>query len=208
VSVIRWFKRLADVPNIGYPGHPTIKRDTLKDHDLEPTRSRWKDLDGKRQDSLMWMRGDTGSSQSPASSHHHEEHLNESTPQEILQRAFESFELPGTIGDYHWIFESTTRSLWDHRKSEPRVLKAIDQFCWQDVRLVEAYPKLYEEMDWDFVPQLACFDKLIELYEREGYWNDALELVRRAQVLTSHEHYTNKIFEITERLNNLTSDRG
>ena len=158
----------------------------------------------------MWERdADHGSSQSPALAHwwrDSEERRQPSTPQQTLQRAFEALELPGTLSDYHWVLEDVSRRLWSDRKKEPRVLGAIEQFCWQDIRLLEAHPKLDEDPDRTFEMPYSSFEQIINLYAREGFLGEALSLVRRAQKLTGHEQYPAMVLDLTQRMNRLATE--
>jgi len=207
-EVRQWFKRFAEVPNAGYPGHPSIDRLRLRGHDVEARLEVWKDYDGKRQESLRWGQKDSWQSSSPASTHwmDFDNRGKPSTPQETIKRAFESLELPGTLSDYHWTLEAVSMRLWDDRKKQPRLLGAVEQFCLQDVRLIEAHPKLNDHLDLHFEPSHHSFQRLIDIYEREGFFHNAFSLVRRAQIVTKHELYAEKSLSLIGRLNRLSSD--
>ncbi len=212
--MIKWFSRLADVPKLGYPGHPTIDRTQLKGHDVVAKREfyeHWED--GSRQETLMWQRGDEEGSGSPAFSHwmnfENRSQNREETAMQVLQRAFEALELPGTLNDYHHILEGICSDLWRFRKAEPRGIKFIDQFACLDLSLVEKYPKLYEHLDLEFGTALRSVEQLIEINLREGKLEEALSLAERSLAVTPqkppsiypdvHKRYAEKIVSIRER---------
>src|SRR5438128_2270202 len=100
----RWFKRLADVPDVGYPGSPGIDRRTLLGHDDQPKLEVWSDLDGRQHEWLNWpLRGvpDGSTSASPASEHARELE-DDASAEGILRNLYEALELPGTLSDYHF----------------------------------------------------------------------------------------------------------
>ena len=49
--MITWFRRLADVPKLGYQGNPDIDRSSLPHHNAQPEIQAFT-MDGKRHESI------------------------------------------------------------------------------------------------------------------------------------------------------------
>ena len=53
----KWFRRLAEVPGVGYEGSPGVDRTRLPGHDATPKIDRY-DYDGERREYMSWpMKG-------------------------------------------------------------------------------------------------------------------------------------------------------
>jgi hypothetical protein len=98
----------------------------------------------------------------------------------VLQRVAESLELPGQPSDYHFLIQGCALALWNRRRAEPEVLQEVERLCWLDIQLVQARPDAvtheYSE-EWKFFA-IAAFATLIELYQREGFLHEALEVAQ------------------------------
>jgi hypothetical protein len=103
----RWFKRLADVPNLAYEGAPEVDRTKLLGYDLEPEISVY-EFEGKKHRSLRWS---NYSSASPAKSHTFDSQTADASPRTLLRRLEEALELPGELLDYHFAIQTCTTSL-------------------------------------------------------------------------------------------------
>jgi hypothetical protein len=177
-----WFRRLADIQDVAYAGAPGVNRNELPGHDIVPKLSVYT-LDGKRRETLMWptANGQTGSS--PAALHARvvaSPQLSDPSPV-LLCRLHEALELPGTTADYHFAIQGCVQELWKRRRTEPHLLPDVERLCWLDIRLIEAQPNTIafeREGGTSFVNVLA-FGYLIELYSREGFLNEALEVAQR-----------------------------
>jgi hypothetical protein len=179
--MIEWFRRLADVPNVGYPGDPRVKRSALSGHNSVPKQS-VHTFDGRRHESLTWTTKDGTTSASPASSHSFGD-LSPNQPVEAhLRWLSEVLELPGTASDYHFAIQRCVEELWRRRRQDPTVLPTIDQLCWLNIRLIEARPNAitYERDGKKSYFRVLAFGYLIQLYEREGYVAEALDVAERA----------------------------
>lgn len=177
-----WFRRLAEVSGVAYAGAPGVNRSELPGHEVVPRLSVF-EFDGKRHERLVWptANGQTGSS--PAALHARmvaSPQLSDPSPV-LLCRLHEALELPGTPADYHFAIQGCVQELWKRRRTEPHLLPDVERLCWLDIRLIEAQPNTIafeREGGTSFVNVLA-FGYLIELYSREGFLNEALEVAQR-----------------------------
>jgi hypothetical protein len=182
--MVDWFTRLADIPNVGYPGSPGVNRSRLPGHNVKP-RVEVHVFDGQQRESLWWPSPGGGSSASPVNQYLSEASRNKDEPSEtVLKRLREALELPGEPPDYHFAIQSCVGELWSwkRRRAEPWLLAEIEQLCWLDIRLIEALPETiaYEQRGEQRYYAVTTFDHLIQLYEREGFLQDALDVARRA----------------------------
>lgn len=99
----------------------------------------------------------------------------------VLQEALER---PGSPSNYHFAILGCIEELWtwQRRRGHPELLAEIEDLCWLDVRLVGAMPSIltYERNGEQLYSAVPAFHHLIELYEREGFLQDALAVARRA----------------------------
>lgn len=203
-----WFRRLADVPGVGYTGDAQVKRSTLPGHDTVPRLRVYTSFEGKRQESLFWPAptGETG--QSPASLH-----VGGVSSQRLvdpsgalLQSLHEVLELPSIASDYHFAIQRCVEELWKRRRQEPGLLSEVERLCWLDLRLVEARPETiaYErDGNVEFAGVLA-FGHLIELYSREGFLNEALDVAERGARLNQNT----PVMELRERLARIEAEES
>lgn len=176
-----WFHRLADVPHLGYQGHPTIDRASLAAHATQPKIDTF-GLDGKRHESLSWpTRGGTTSA-SPVQQWQTHKRRGESPMQTQLRQLYEALELPGELPDYHFALLGCYEALWQHRREEPWVVAEIERLCLLDLALVELYPSIitFEGKDGRTYAHVPAFNRLIYLYEQNGYLREALAIAQRA----------------------------
>src|SRR5262249_22647509 len=101
---------------------------------------------------------------------------------ELLKHCYESLELPGVPSDYHFLIQGCASALWAQRRREPQVLEDVETLCWLDIQLIEARPETirFEHDDEPRFYRVLTFAILIELYEREGYLRDALDVAERS----------------------------
>lgn len=180
----KWFRRLSEVPGVGYQGSPGVDRTRLRGHNAVPkvSVSTW---DGKRHESLTWTIGSVSGSASPAQSHGFTPAPGTESPQKSMQRMYEALELPGTLGDYHFIIQRCCGQLsdWRTRHSEPWVFAELEKLCWLDIHLVEAHPNTVasDRAEGPAYYTVTAFSTLIRLYEQEGYLHEALDVAERAE---------------------------
>lgn len=180
--MVKWFRRLAEVPGVKYQGSPGINRSRLPEYNAVPKISTY-NFDGKRHDSMMWATAEGSTSASPAHRWQTQPRPNETKGQTALRQLHETLELPGILSDYHFAIQTCHQALWKQRRNEPWVLAEIERLCWLDIQLVEAHPaiaSLEREDTTQFIAILA-FGQLIRLYEREGNLYEALAVAQRAE---------------------------
>jgi len=190
-----WYRRLADVPGVGYTGSPDVSRVHLRGHDAAP-RVETFDLDGRRQQSLRWSGGTT--SASPASQLMDSDLKEVPTPK-LLRDLADALELPGEPTDYHFIVQHAATALWNRRRSEPDVLNEVERLCWLDIRLVQACPDAVSD---EYTSErkfysVTAFKNLITLYQREGALCEALEV---AEIAERFDQLADKAEELRQRM--------
>jgi hypothetical protein len=204
---MQWYHRLAEVPDIDFPGSPGINRTMLLGYNLKPEVNSY-DFDGRRSEFLSWHHADGTSSASPASHWNGQLLEANASPQAILQHLYEVLELPGTPSDYHFAIQGCFERLWQHRRDHPWVLKEIERLCWLDIRLVEAMPDILQFHQQDGSVAYArsiAFERLIRIYERNGYLAEALDVAQRA----TRFHADDSILKpLQERLARLEAEHG
>ena len=200
---LKWYRRLADVPGVGYAGSPSVNRARLPGHHSTP-RVETFDFDGRRQQSLRWS-GDTTSA-SPASQHMDSDPKGIPTPK-LLQDLAEALELPGEPQDYHFAIQSTSQELWRRRRDEPPVLEEAERLFWLDIRLIEACPDAVtdEYNDERRFYEVRAFRSLILMYQGEGAILEALDVARRAALFDQQQSL---LEELEKRLAVLQAEDG
>lgn len=176
-----WYERLADVPGVNYEPPLAIDRRMLPGHDSRPQRDVYA-YDGEKRESWWWPLPDDGVTSASPASEHAAELFAEKSAARILRRLYEALELPGRIADYHYALHSAADALYRLRLEEPQVLSEVERLCWADVRLVEAHPEAvgFDEEGESRFYAIPAFERLILLYEREGYLAEALDVAERA----------------------------
>ncbi len=198
-----WFARLADLPGIGYEGHPAVDRQTLPQHDAKPEVQTFS-YDGKPQRSLFWTTSTGASSQSPASAWASHSDPRTATA-DALRRLYEALELPGRPTDYHFALLGGYELLWARRRKEPAVLPELERLCLLDIRLVEKFPGIILEMipGQQFAARVPAFHYLVYLYSREGFLEEALAIAKLGDKLGQGDH---DLREIGQRIADLEQE--
>ena len=177
----QWYRRLSEVPHLQYQSDPTVKRTALPQHNTVPNVDTY-EFQGKRHASLSWRTPGGSTSASPAHSWQTKRKKGESEAQTALRQLRETLELPGVLSDYYFAIQNAHEALWKHRREELWVLPVVEELCWLNIRLVEAYPEVVR-LEYDnksrFV-HIFAFGTLMTLYEREGFLKEALEIAHRA----------------------------
>ncbi len=179
-----WFARLADVPKVGYRGHPNVDRRRLPGYDLQPQIDTF-DFDGMRHRSLSWPTAEGSTSQSPASAWCSFDEPRHATAADVLRRIYEVLELPGTAADYHFALLQAYEILWSQFRQQPEILAELERLCLLDIALIESQAAILQMggEDGTFWARVPAFHYLIRLYELEGYVEDALAIARRGAAL-------------------------
>ena len=180
---MEWFRRFADVPNVGYIGNSAIDRQSLPGYNAVPKD--FASATGKEYDILTWPNGTTSpASVRGAAPAFGTEAFFTNSAHKSLQRMYEALELPGTLSDYHFVIQNCCQQLWDYhmRRKDPWVYNEIEKLSWLDIRLVEAYPEIvkFNGNDGTVYATIVAFSFLISLYKQEGYLHEALDVAKRA----------------------------
>lgn len=199
--MITWFRRLADVPKLGYQGNPDIDRSSLPHHNAQPEIQTFT-MDGKRHESLMWRTRTGSTSASPAQQWETRKRKGESPMQTQLRRLYEALELPGELSDYHFALLRCYEELWKYRREEPWFVAEIERLCLLDIALVETYPEIivFDGREGRTYAHVPAFHHLMYLYEQNGYLYDALDIARRAVRMNQGETITESIQKKVARL--------
>ncbi len=183
LTMIEWFRRLADIPDIGYLGDSRVQRSALPEWDAVPeivTHT----FDGQQHTLLSWPTKEGATSASPVSRYATiTEAPTPVTPTtQLLRHLSEALELPGTTSDFHFALQNCIEQLWKRRREEPGVVPEIERLCLLDLALIDNHPKsITNEVGREPKYFLVhAFGHLIQLYERDGYLADALAVARRA----------------------------
>jgi hypothetical protein len=187
--MIKWFRRLAEIPGVRYDTPPGITRVHLPGHNLVPEQHTY-EFDGRRHESLSWRTKEGSTSASPAHNWQTEPRPGESAAQTTLRQLYETLELPGVPSDYHFAIQGCHESLWKNRREEPWVVEQIERLCWLNIQLMEACPEaISSEREGEAqYYSVSAFNRLIGLYEHEGYLKEALEVARRAVRFNQAQH--------------------
>jgi hypothetical protein len=177
---MEWFRRFGDIPGVDYTGDVRIDRSNLAGHDDVPTIVSY-EFEGKRRKSLSWPIDGGSGSASPAHLHRSIDKRETSTS-ELLLNTMEGLELPGIASDYHFIVQGCAERLWARRREELQVFEIVERLCWLDIRLIEARSDVFS-LEPGIEPvffRVIAFQRLIDLYEREGFLKEALDVAVRA----------------------------
>lgn len=177
-----WFRRLADIPGVGYEGGPKAKHARLAGRDEVP-RIVEHAYDGQRRQSLMWPSRGGATSASPAQRYAAQLPQKDEPVGAIMRRLDAALDVPGQASDYHFAIQGCIEILWGRRREAPALLDQVEQLCWLDIRLVQARPQIIQfERDGERAfARVLAFLHLVQLYEREGYLREALEVAELAR---------------------------
>ena len=96
---------------------------------------------------------------------------------------YEALALPGSVSDYHSAIMGTCGALWLQRRDFPTLLDTFEHLCLLDIRIAETRPDVVRGPGNGQVIRIPSFDYLVRLYEREGRFEEALEIAKRAAAL-------------------------
>jgi hypothetical protein len=198
----RWYRRFAEIPNVGYAGDDAL-RAKLPDRDAKPTISRF-DVGGERVASLSWKTSFGEGSASPV--HHLAFGVDQNErSDEVRKRVLKALELPGEPSDYHFAIQHAADVLWKRRRDEPEHLEFVEWLSWLDVRLVEAHSDAFKigQGSQGFL-QINALQRLVDLYEREGFLREALEAAKRV----ARFQVRDRVAELEERVRRLDEEHG
>lgn len=179
-----WYNRFADIPGIQYTTPAGIRRPDMPKRFLTPERHVY-EWDGRTHSSLSWKDDEGETSASPAMRWPPDDDPPRPAPSLILQRLYETLELPGIPSDYHFALLRAYGELASHARRAPDLFADVERLCLLDIELLEALPEIVGELDNPEQPaiRVPAFDHLIRLYERNGLLDDALAMARRGAAL-------------------------
>jgi hypothetical protein len=177
--VVDWVRRFGDIPGVTYRPPSGVDGKRLPRHEAVPEIYVF-EFDGKRHESLWWPADGSGGSASPAKSR--ASGALDAPTRDLLRNVYEGLELPGEPSDYHFLIQGCADELWGRRGREPEVLEDVETLCWLDVQLIEACPDAIrnDSSDEPKFFNVLTFWILIDLYEREGFLHEALDVAERA----------------------------
>ena len=177
----KWFPRFAEIPGINYETPKNLEFAYLPGRGKTPEISYY-DFDGKRRQSIMWKYGDIRSGASPAREWKTVSREGESEASKLVRQIYEILELPGTLSDYHFALQRTHDDLNGFIGREAWILTEIEKLCLLNARLLDTHPETisYENDQGIHYFRVTALNKLIKLYETEGYLHDALEIAQIA----------------------------
>jgi len=132
--------------------------------------------------------------------------MRDASPEDLIRNVYEGLELPGEPTDYHFLIQGSASQLWSHRRQEPCVIGEVEKLCWLDIRLVEAWPGAASNQysdEREFYAILS-FGALIEIYEREGFLAEALEVAELAARYGQHDEVRERLIRRIEAVENET----
>jgi hypothetical protein len=189
---------------MSFEGHPGVDPTKLRLRDAKPEVERI-EISGKGVTSVMWPRQGGYSSQSPAAAPSSVDEGKAGEPSETIRATYEALELPGTISDYHFKLLAAYEALWSHRRKRPELLSELERMLLLDIELVSRHGKslLFEPDREALMPRVPAFDKLIALYEDEGFVHEALAI---AQMATAAGQNASHEARLSQRLANLEAE--
>lgn len=201
----KWYRRFADVPDIGYQGSPGVDRTRLPGHNVVPEISYY-NFEGKHRVSMMWPMKDGSTSASPANTWETKPSKGEIHAETLLRNLHEKLELPGTLSDYHFAIQHCHGELGQHAREAFWIYEEIERLCWLDITLIEKYPvTITDEYGGERTYYgVTAFHKLIDMYEKEGYIREALKV---AQIAKRFEQDTGKVEELRERIASVEAEK-
>lgn len=193
-----WFPRFAEIPGIEYTPPAGLDFSGLTGRGKIPEISYY-NFGGKKRKSIMWKYGDVSSSASPAHDWKTAPRQGESEATTLLRQAYETLELPGTLSDYHFALQRTHDELNGFIGKEIWIPAEIEKLCRLNVRLLETHPETisYENDEGIHYARVTAFNRLIGLYENEGYLREALEV---AKIATRFDYGNEVVEELEERI--------
>lgn len=181
----RWFPRFAEIPGIKYDPPPNLDFSALPGRGKIP-KIEYYNFDGKRHVSLNWKSGDMTTGASPAREWKTTPHAGESEAATLLRQVYETLELPGVLSDYHFSIQHAHEALRKYVGKEIWAPVYIEKLCLMDVQLLDKYPEtiVFESIkDEIHYARASAFARLIDLYEKEGYLREALQIAKIAERL-------------------------
>lgn len=196
----RWFRCYAEVPGAQYKGDPQ-RRAGLPNCKVRPEVHKLQ-LHGRQVIALSWPIPGGSTSSSPAHDLAHSNTANESS-QEARERVLNALELPGEVLDYHFAIQGVAELLFKRRRAEPQFLSFAEWLYWLDVNLLQANEVSFRlSPDAPGLINVLAFERLLELYQHEGFLLEAASLAERFARYLPEDTLTS----VRERVMNLHSE--
>jgi len=178
--MVDWFRRFGDIPGVTYAGEPRVDPRRLPGYGAVPKVDVY-DFEGERRESVLWPERGGETSASPAHRRAFSD-LRDITTARLVKNVYEGLELSGEPRDYHFLLQGCASELWKRRRNEPDVLDEVEKLCKLDIELVRSRPEAVtdEYGDEPSFYSILTFAILIDLYEREGFLAEALEVAELA----------------------------
>jgi hypothetical protein len=191
-----WYARFGDIPALNYTAPAGVRRPDMPKRFLNPERHTY-DWNGAKHVSLSWPDEEGNTSASPAMRWPPDSDPQNPPPSLILQRLYETLELPGIASDYHFALLRAYDALASHARQQPELLEDVERLCLLDIALLETLPEIVGELDNPEQPpiRVPAFDRLVTLYERNGLLDDAIAIARRGAALGQGEDDVERIAE-------------
>lgn len=191
-----WYARFGDIPGVRYTTPPGIRRAEMPKRFMKPERHVY-EWEGKSRASLSWPEEDGETSASPAMRWPPDDDPPRPSAPLILQRLYETLELPGIPSDYHFALLRAYDGLAAHARRQPELFEDVERFCLLDIALLEALPEIVGDLDNPDRPaiRVPAFERLVTLYERNGMFDDALAIARRGAALGQGSGYVERLEE-------------
>lgn len=93
----------------------------------------------------------------------------------MLANLAEVLELPGEPSHYHFAVQGAAGAVWSRRRKDPGAFATLERLYWLDLQLIQAVPSAVsdEHAGEQRFYQVAAFDRLLDMYLREGLLAEA-----------------------------------
>lgn len=195
----QWFARFGDIPAIEYHAPVIVDRTMLPEHAAHPDQYGFWPIAGVPE---------RRSSGSPASQRLYDGDVQRVVdPYRHQHKAAVALECPGYPRDYALILDRVIWHLWILRAQAGWVLEALETWCRLGVRLAAIYqedPSAFGDAPSDS-PGVVGARTLIELYSREGYLREAIQIAEEVAILGYQDP---ELESIKMRLDNLRREHA
>ena len=179
--MIDWFRRLGDIPGVAFPGAPGVDARALPGYGTVPKIYVHQDLQGRAHERLSWPSsgGYRGGTASPAYQWIITD-FRDVPIADMLKNCFEGLELPGQPSDYLQVIERCAGALSGRWPRQLGVLEQVEKLCCLGLQLIDARPDVLTDSLSEEPRYFGTFLILIDLYQREGFLLEALDVASQA----------------------------
>ena len=167
---------MAEVPGLSYTAPQDVDRAALPGHDAVPRVFEY-GFDDETRRSLTWSTpgGEMGASPAHQRAFGGVEKIG---ARDELRSLREALELPGSLSDYHFAIQRAAETAYKGRQEDPALIGEAERLWWLDVELVETHPSTVRRPQ-DESYRVNAYERLVQLYEGEGYLTEAMEIAER-----------------------------